>query len=127
MTSIADMPVSKVIDYKNSVLVEPFIFESDILKALYLQSNCVIPSGFTMDWESVPLIKGTSKISGLVHDYLCRIDSEPVVTKKVAADVYKEFLVFRKTSWWRVQIKYWAVRMSPGYFHKKKVGWSPEF
>jgi len=74
-----------------------------------------------MDWESVPFIKGTSKVSGLIHDYLCRIDSEPVVTKRIAADVYKEFLIFRGAAWWRWRAKYWAVRGAFGYFHKFKV------
>jgi hypothetical protein len=116
MTAIGEMPITRVIDHKRSVLVEPFFFHSDVLKA-----DCIIPPGFEMDWESVPLIKGTSKIAGLIHDYLCRKDSNPVVTKKIAADVYREFLIFRGASWWRWRAKYWTVRIAPGYFHKLKV------
>ena len=116
MTAIGEMPTSQVIDYKRSRLTVPFYFESDILKC-----SCLIPVNFIMDWESVPLIRGTSKVSGLIHDYLCRTDSNPIVTKKIAADVYKEFLIFRGASWWRWGIKYWTVRGIPKYFHKLKV------
>lgn len=116
MTMICDMPVTQVVNHKISRLVEPFHFYSDVLGM-----HCTAPKGFEMDWESVPLIRGTSKVSGLVHDYLCRIDSVPVVDKKTAAKVYKEFLIFRKSSWWRYQLKYWTVRMAWGYFHKLKV------
>ena len=72
------------------------------------------------------MLKGTCKVGGLVHDYLCRIDSEPVVSKKVAADVYLEVMKYRGSSWWRRYLKYWAVRFALGYFHKKKVGWKLE-
>lgn len=116
MTAIGPMPVSEVIDYKRSRLTRSFYFWSDILGR-----GCVIPVGFECDWESVPIIKGTSKIAGLIHDYLCRIDSDPVVTKKTAADVYLEFLKFRKTSWWRRYTKYSFVLVWPRYFHKRKA------
>jgi hypothetical protein len=121
ITLIGEMPVSRVIDYKRSKLTEPFYFQSMVLKELKLKYKIWIPTGFEMDWESVPFIRGTSKVSGLIHDYLCRVDSNPVVSKKVAAEVYKEFLIFRGTPWWKVQLKYWVVRFVPGYFHKLKT------
>lgn len=111
------MPESKVINYKYSELTKDFIFFSEII------GRCVIPTGFVCDWESVPLLKGTSKVGGLIHDYLCRIDSGPVVTKKVAADVYLEAMKARGNSYWRRYGKYWTVRFAPGYFHKKYVSW----
>jgi len=40
---------------------------------------------------------------------------------RIAADVYKEFLIFRGAAWWRWRAKYWAVRGAFGYFHKFKV------
>lgn len=116
---IYEMPESKIIDYKNSELTKEFIFYSDII------GLCSIPIGFICDWESVPLLKGTSKVGGLIHDYLCRIDSIPIVTKKVAADVYLEVMKHRGSSYWRRYLKYWIVRGTPGYFHKKKVNWKP--
>ena len=116
MTMIVKMPATRVIDYRRSILTEEFRFYSDILECW-----SVIPKGFMTDFESVPFIRGTSKVSGLVHDYLCRIDSDPVVNKKTAADVYLEFLKYRKISYVRRYTKYWAVRMATGYFHKMNV------
>lgn len=116
MTVIRELPITQIIDYKYSRLVEPFYFYSDVLKCW-----CEIPAGFSCDFESIPLFRGTSKVSGIIHDYYCRIDSTPVVDKKIAADIYKEFLIFRGASWWRWRVKYWTVRMARGYFHKLKV------
>ncbi len=117
MTEIYNMPVSQDLDYKYSKLVEEFFFNSDIV------GHGSIPIGFTCDKESVPLIKGTSVVGGWMHDYFCRKDSVPVVTKKMAADIYLEFMKYRKTSWFRRYVKYWVVRAAPGYFHKKTVDW----
>jgi len=117
MTKIYENPVTMALDSKYSKLIKDFKFYSNII------GDCTAPADFTFDWESVPIIRGTSKISGLVHDYLCRIDSVPVVSKKIAADVYLEFMKFRGNSWWRRYTKYWAVRYAPGYFHKKKINW----
>ena len=103
------------IDYKYVIFAKDFSMHSDII------GDFVIPRGFVCDRESVPIIKGTSIRGGYAHDYLCRIDSEPVVKKKIAADVYLEIMTKRGTSWWRRYIKYWAVRFAFGYFHKLKV------
>ena len=70
MTAIGEMPVSRALNYKVSVLTEPFHFYSDVLKSLGLNEHCTAPIGFEMDWESVPIIRGTSKVGGLIHDYL---------------------------------------------------------
>ena len=116
MTEILTPLINQDIDYKYSQIFVPFKVESDILKC-----TIVVPKGFIHDYESVPLIKGTSKSGGVVHDYLCRIDSVPVVTKKVAADVYLEIMKYRCNSWWRRWLKYGVVRVWPGYFHKHTV------
>ena len=117
MTEIYKNPVTILINSKYSELKEEFKFYSDII------GDCTVPAGFTFDWESVPIIRGTSKIGGLCHDALSRKDSIPVVDKKTAADVYLEIMKYRGNSWWRRYIKYWVVRIAPGYFHKKKVNW----
>ena len=119
-TRIAAMPVTRVINYKYSQLTEPFVFHSNVLNY-----ECTIPAGFIMDWESVPLFKGTSKTAGLIHDYLCRKDSDPVVTKNVAADVYMEFMEYSGVSFLRRRIKCRVVRMLSGYFHKLTVMQNP--
>ena len=116
-TEIWCMPTTEVIDYKHSRLVRSFYFYSALLGTF-----CKIPEGFITDWESVPLIRGTSKVSGLIHDYFCRKDSYPVVSKPIAAGVYLEFLEYRNTPYWRRYAKYWVVCWAPGYFHKHYVG-----
>lgn len=120
------MPVTQVVkqNSKYSQLTEDFYFQSDVLVDEI--DEIKIPKGFTMDWESVPIIRGTSKVAGLIHDYFSRIDSIPVVTKKQAANLYLEFMKYRKISYIRRYIKYWAVRMAPGYFHKKNTSWYPK-
>jgi len=120
MTKIYGMPKAEVINYKYSKLIEDWYFFSDII------GLCRIPEGFTCDWESVPLLKGTSKVSGLIHDYLSRKDSVPLVTKEIAAKVYLEFLKFRGQGFIRRYAKYITVRFAFGYFHKKKVNWQLE-
>ena len=116
MTEIKSMPVTQVIDYKNSKFIEPFEFYSGVLNQW-----CVIPIGFITDWESIPIIRGTSKISGCIHDYLCRYDSVPTISKIKAAQVYLEFLLFRSTLKWVAYIKYLAVIVAKGYFHKRGI------
>jgi len=93
-----------------------------------------VPPEFVHDYESVPIFRGSSKKGGVGHDYLSRKDSVPVVTKKVAAQVYFEVMEYvnvtevprnawfrRFRFWWRRWLKYGVVRVWPGYFHKHKV------
>lgn len=114
-------------------LHQPFAIWSDVL-------GCKVEAsaGFVHDYESVPVIKGTSRRGGVIHDYLCRIDSVPVVTKKQAADVYLEVMKCRDglpdrysqlsavSLFIRRWVKYSVVRVWPGYFHKHSVAASYE-
>lgn len=110
------MPVTRIVDYKRSVFTEKFWFYSDTIGRW-----SYIPKGFMTDWESVPLIRGTSKVSGAIHDYFSRKDSDPIVNKKTAADIYLEIMKYRKISFVRRYTKYWVVRHAPNYFHKMHV------
>ena len=116
MTKILTTLINEDIDYKYSRIHEQFIIHSS-----FLRRYVVVPTGFVHDYESVPIIKGTSKRGGVIHDYLCRIDSEPIVTKKQAASVYLEIMKHCKTSWWRRRLKWLAVSIASNYFHKHKV------
>lgn len=123
MTYVPHMPVTQLLNIPWSRsswtrLVEDFWFYSDVLG----EWVC-INAPFDFDWESVPVLKGTSRLAGLVHDYLSRKDSTPRVSKKVAADVYLEMMKYRGTPAIRRNIKYTVVRVWPGYFHKKSVNW----
>jgi len=119
-------------DTKYVRLIAPFRFVSDVLHKEGLADDVTVPTGFVMDFESVPVIRGTSKRGGTAHDYLCRLDSVPVVTKDIAARVYLEIMTYRDglledslmgkfDRWWRRWVKYAAVRIAPRYFHKHKV------
>ena len=98
-------------------LTEPFIFESDILGAVV-----IVPTGFICDYESIPVIKGTSKRGGLGHDYLYRKNSKPIVSRAVADKVYLELMKEAGNSWMRRIVKYYAVRIcGRGCYHRLKV------
>lgn len=128
MTRILTPLINEDITAKYSRIHEPFVIESDVL-------GCIItvPPEFVHDYESVPVIRGTSKRGGVTHDYLCRSDSVPVVTKKQAADVYLEVmkcrdgLPDRETALGvlglcvRRWVKWAVVIVAPGYFHKYLV------
>lgn len=120
-------------------LLEDFWFYSTLLKRW-----CCIPEGFVCDEESVPLLKGTNPEAGTIHDYLCRTDSDPVVSKVTAAQVYLEFQTYydklevERARWkWlaelkrivnescdvaRRRLKRNVVVVYGGYFHLHKVG-----
>lgn len=125
MSYIKENPVTRTFGEIHSQLVRFFYFESDVLRKLGLPYKAVIPVGFIMDWESIWIFRGRDRIPGLIHDYLSRKDSIPVVSKTVAADVYLEFLNYEKPLGWWERTKYWCVRIIPGYFHKKTVRWVP--
>ena len=123
MSFLTDLTV-RIVGVNHVQLAKPFKYESDIL-------GCVItiPVGFISDFESVPLIRGCSRRAGVIHDYLCRIDSRPVTTKEIAANVYLEAMTYRdsllhdgwctrhKRALWR-KIKSRTVKIAIGYFHK---------
>lgn len=113
---IKHMPVGTFLGERLFTLTEIFRFYSD-----ETGQWSAIPIGFTCDLESIPWLRGLCRTGGLIHDYVCRIDSDPVVSKKVGALVYREALYYFNHPRWKVEGKYWAVRMAWGYFHKKKV------
>lgn len=137
MTTILTPLINEDIDARYARLHARFAIWSDVL-------GCKVeaPAGFVHDYESVPIVKGTSKRGGVIHDYLCRKDSIPVVTKAQAADVYFEVMECRDglvyaegvcpiwtdalSMWLRRWGKYGVVRVWPGYFHQHKVSASYE-
>lgn len=132
MAKLLTLLINEDIDYKYSRIHENFIIELETLADLGLQSRVEIPAGFVHDYESVPFFKGTSKTGGVVHDYLCRSNSIPLVTKKIAADCYFEVMEtsdrIKATGngqlikfWFRRWMKYSVVLVAPGYFHKHLV------
>ena len=114
-------------------LIAPFSFETDVLAKAGLKSKVTVPTGFFFDFESVPAVRGTNKRGGTAHDYLSRIDSDPVVTKSQAAAVYFEIMEYcysidhargywqQFKDWGRRWFKWGVVYVAPGYFHKYTV------
>lgn len=113
---IQRMPVGTFKGEKLFTLTEPFRFYSD-----EIAQWSEIPTGFTCDLESIPWFRGLCRTGGLIHDYVCRIDSDPNVSKKVAALIYREVLYYFNHPRWKVEGKYRVVRVWPGYYHKKLV------
>lgn len=136
MSYFRDMPVTKLLDLKDSsysLLTEEFYFESNTLKKLSLPWQLTIPIGFIMDWESMGWFRGKNHVAGLIHDFLSRSDSvvdktgKLLITKAIAAAVYMEFLIYRKAPLWRRWVKFTVVRWLPDcvYFAKKSITWVP--
>jgi len=127
------LKIEKILgDPKYVRLIDNFAFYSAILKRA-----CCIPKGTIIDLESVPFIRGTNPEAGAIHDYLSMIDSIPVVSKKIAADVYFEMQEYmdslekdknkvkhyfnRAWDFLRRHGKTGVVRVWPGYYHKRKI------
>jgi hypothetical protein len=113
--------------------IAPFPFYSVILGRW-----SEISAGFIYDEESIPVLRGSNPEAGAIHDYLCRYNSDPVVDKITAANVYREFIAFynklklqpaNKIKKWlnaiydfiKMRIKPDVVIVAPGYFHKLPV------
>lgn len=108
-------------------LLRDFRFYSEVLNR-----DCIIPKGFVYDEESIPFFKGNNPEAGAIHDYLCRIDSDPVISQKTSAKVYKEFQkyfdemesgnFFNRTldNFW-IWIKTFIVTLGFGCYHKHYV------
>jgi len=121
--------ITEDIDGKYVRLMQDFRYYSSLLGC-----EIVVPKDFVCDFESVPVIRGSSKRGGCIHDYLCRIDAVPTVTKSQAATLYREVMKERdkefplSQSWlYRAKmlcarwIKSTVVRFAWGYWHRLKV------
>ena len=121
--------ITKDLDGRYSQLTESFGFYSTILGC-----SIWIPTDFITDFESVILFRTTNKRAGAIHDYLCRIDAVPSVTKSLATKVYLEAMTTRdklyysKKPWyfrsWLFVYRHFKsriVRMAWGYWKKHKV------
>lgn len=91
------------------------------------------PAGFVFDLESIPLLRSDNPEAGCFHDYLSRLDSDPVVSSMVAALVYYEIQDFfdrqekgglmhkSLNCIWRYTKVFIVVTATRTYFHKHKV------
>ena len=119
-------------------LAANFGFYSDVLDC-----EIWVLKGFVCDKESVPGLRGSCPEGGVAHDYLSRYDSNPVVTKHMAALVYLELMelmyslddnkvsygkyfklrYYLNKAWDGVRRfgKFGIVSIWPGYFHKLSI------
>lgn len=112
------------IDDKYVRLVGALAYQSDIL-----DMDIWIPSGFVTDFASVPRVPiaywfwgGRSHREAVLHDYLFRVDSEPVVSFSMANKVFKEAMESRDKNFF-IRWPMYAGVVCGGYFsyHKHKV------
>lgn len=102
----------------------PLVYQSDLLNA-----TITVPKGFQTDLASVPRVPiayiafgGRAHRESVIHDYLFRIDSCPVVTFMQANKTFLEAMKVRGKSLF-VRMSMYAGVCVGGYFlfHKKKV------
>ncbi len=105
-------------------LLSPLGYRSDLLDCTIL-----VPTGFQTDFASVPRIPVIFTLWGdrahreaVIHDYLYRMDSEPVVSRKEADRVFLEAMKARGKPRYISQAMYRGVRVGGwAAFHKRTV------
>lgn len=103
------------------MVVVPYWFES--------QEPCEPDACFETDFASVPRVPFIYESWGnrahreaVLHDYLYRVDSRPVVTFSQANRVFLEAMTSRGVSWWIRWPMYWAVCLCGWWsYHKLHV------
>ena len=105
-------------------LVEPLVYESDLLEC-----TITVPIGFQSDGASVPRVPIAYMLFGdrahhesVLHDYLYRRDSVPEVAFSTANEVFLEAMKVRGKSWYIRWPMYFGVKFG-GFasYHKRKV------
>jgi hypothetical protein len=113
----------KCIDDKSWILSTALEYKSDIIGLVK------VPIGFQTDFASVPripifyiLFGDRAHREAVLHDYLYRIDSSPVVERAQADDVFFEAMKERGKGFMVRYAMYWGVRLG-GWtaYHKKTV------
>lgn len=115
---------AKLVDDVIWELDTPLVYESDLLKC-----TLTVPKGFQTDFASVPRIPVVYWFFGdrahresVLHDYLYRIDSEPVVTYNKANGVFYEAMELRGKSAFVRYPMWWGVTCGGfGSYHKRRV------
>lgn len=101
----------------------PLVYQSDLL------GKITVPSGFETDFASVPRVPVFFTLFGdrahreaVLHDYLYRCDSSPVVERSQADNVFLEAMKERGKGFFVRYAMYWGVRLG-GWtaYHKKLV------
>jgi hypothetical protein len=107
------------------VLDEPLVYYSDLLKR-----RVTVPVWFQTDLASVPRVPivywwwgGRAHREAIIHDYLYRRDSMPMVSFQVANKVFLEAMKARGKPWYVRHPMYMGVCAGgKSSYHKKMVG-----
>jgi len=121
---ITSLLINQIID-KVFELTAPLIYQSDILGGF----KVTVPIGFQSDGASVPRVPVAYMLFGdrahheaVIHDYLYRIDSVPLVSFKMANKVFLEAMECRGKSWFIRWSMYLGVKFGGLLsYHKKRV------
>jgi hypothetical protein len=90
------------------------------------ERNITVPAGFETDLASVPRLPIVYMMWGdrahreaVLHDYLYRIDSVPVLPRWDCDQLFRQAMVSRGNPWWISQPMYWGVRLGGWLSYKK--------
>jgi hypothetical protein len=106
------------------VLDAPLVYESDLV------GKVEVPAGFQTDFSSVPRVPIAYMLFGdrahreaVIHDFLYRIDSLPIVERSVADSVFLEAMTVRGKGRFVRWAMFSGVRCG-GFcaYHKKYIG-----
>ena len=85
-----------------------------------------VPAGLICDFETAGILR-TSNEAGALHDYFYRCDSEPVLERKEADDLYYEAMIADGTPKPVAYLKWMTVRaVGWKYYHKCSVNHVPK-
>ncbi len=121
---LTELEVKLIDDDKIWELLSPLRYYSEILGR-----EVEAPTGFQTDLASVPRVPIAYYFWGarchreaVIHDLLCRIDSDPVVNLDTANNIFQEAMIVRKKPLYIRKPMYWGVCIGTWkYFHKRNV------
>lgn len=111
-------------DEKVWILTVPLVYNSDLM------GKIEVPAGFETDLASIPRLPIIYALWGdrahreaVIHDYLYRVDSSPIVSFSMANKVFLEAMKIRNKSWFIRWPMFLGVKFGGhSSYHKKKVG-----
>lgn len=111
------------------ILTHEFVYHHAPSYYCTMDVTVYVPKGFQTDFASVPrlpiiyrLYGNTAHEAALVHDYLYRIDSDPIVEKKIADVIFYDAMGEMGLSDSHRNVMYDGVVMGgKSSYHKKKV------
>lgn len=93
-----------------------------------------VPAGFFTDLASIPRPfwnlfppVGSYDLAAVLHDYLYRTDSLPLVDQKRADRLMLEAMEDTRVGWWRRRVIHRALRLFGNHaFHQHPANWVPQ-